>query len=368
MRDQMAVIDRFSTVARHATRTIAWGASMGGLVSAGLVQKYPSRFSGALTLCGLLGGSVGGFNEWLDQTFALNTLLASGQLRVVNILDVHKDIAVSAIALKKAQASPQGRARIELVAALGDLPGWNNIADPNPPQPGRLNYLARERYNYSTLQALSALVFFAVRQSFEAQAGGNFSWNVDVDYRTQLKRSVDYDDVKALYARAGLSIDADLDRLNNAPRIAADPAALAYAERYVTYNGEITVPVLVLQTTGDDVVVNQHAQAYSSVVRGARNSNLLRELFVHRSGHISFSAAEVIAGLEALVRRLDRGEWSRISPEDLNYAALQLGPKYNARQIPDGGNAPLGSGPSASPAFMRYDPAIFLRPFAFSGS
>ena len=40
-------------------RTIAWGESMGGMITAGLVERHPRRFDGALPFCGILGGAVG---------------------------------------------------------------------------------------------------------------------------------------------------------------------------------------------------------------------------------------------------------------------------------------------------------------------
>ena len=41
-----------------------------------------------------------------------------------------------------------------------------------------------------------------------------------------------------LYARAGLSLADDLATLNRAPRISADPAAVAYVIRNLTFTGK----------------------------------------------------------------------------------------------------------------------------------
>ena len=59
--------------------------------------------------------------------------------------------------------------------------------------------------------------------STASSAGGNFSWNTGVDYRRQLAASGNAQQVRALYRAAGLDLDADLGRLEAAPRIAADP-------------------------------------------------------------------------------------------------------------------------------------------------
>src|SRR5262249_25088522 len=60
--DQIAVLDLFASQVAAPTRTIAWGQSMGGIITAGLVQLHPERFAGALPMCGLLGGGIGLFN------------------------------------------------------------------------------------------------------------------------------------------------------------------------------------------------------------------------------------------------------------------------------------------------------------------
>src|SRR5215470_13835548 len=74
--EQIEVLDTFNTLIGQPSRTIAWGHSLGGSVSAGLIQNYPERFSGALVMCGPGGGSVGAFNQRLDAAFAFKTLLA----------------------------------------------------------------------------------------------------------------------------------------------------------------------------------------------------------------------------------------------------------------------------------------------------
>src|SRR5438045_9344711 len=105
---------------------------MGGRSTGGLVQYYPARFSGAVPLCGVLAGSVVVWNQWLDSAFAFNTLLASGQLEVVNITDPNANIANAETVLNDAQATPEGQARIALVAALVDSPGWVEPLLPKP--------------------------------------------------------------------------------------------------------------------------------------------------------------------------------------------------------------------------------------------
>src|SRR5260370_24336580 len=78
--DQMAVLDVFQSLAGTPTHTIAWGHSLGGMITAGVVQEHPERFTAALPMCGALAERAGLWNEALDEAFAFNTLLAGGNL------------------------------------------------------------------------------------------------------------------------------------------------------------------------------------------------------------------------------------------------------------------------------------------------
>jgi pimeloyl-ACP methyl ester carboxylesterase len=353
LRDQIAVLNKFDSLVGHPSRTIAWGHSLGGIISAGLVQNHPDRFSGAVCLCGVLAGSVGAWNEWLDSAFAFNTLLASGSgLKIVDITDPIANLGIAETVLSNAQATPQGQARIALAAALVDSSGW---IDPFSPQPNPKDYATLEANQFLSLQGFPFALFFAFRAELEGRAGGNPSWNTGVDYARQLKLSVNYAEVQALYKLAGLSLDADLQALNNAARIAADPAAVNYLSQNIIFNGELKVPVLTVHTTGDDIVTVQNEQAYAEVVHEAHDDSLLRETFVHRAGHVNFTPAETIAALQALIRRLDTGEWQGIDPASLNAAASGLPPVYNFLFI--------GASVHSPAAFIDYTPAPYQRPF-----
>jgi alpha-beta hydrolase superfamily lysophospholipase len=335
-RDQIDVLDTFDSLVGKPNRTIAWGHSMGGIITAGLVQKFPHRFSGALPMCGVLAGAVGLWNEGLDEAFAFTTLLAPGAgLELVNITDPTcatgscPNLTIAQDLIAKAQATPEGRARTALAAALHDLPQGFGL-DP-----------------FSVLQQEHFLFGFGLRAELEVRAGGNPSWNTGVDYVKQLKRSGHYAEVKALYAQAGLSLDADLDALNHAPRISADAAAVEYLSQNIIFNGDIDIPVLTLHTTGDEIVDVEQERAYATVVRKAGDNELLRQTFVNRAYHCNFTDAEMITALQALIHRLDTGSWPDLDPKHLNDAASKLGPELNF----------------FPPAFINYQPGPYLRPF-----
>src|SRR5437773_12260011 len=67
--DQIAVLDLFNQLVGTPKSTIAWGHSLGGMVTAGLIERYPDRFDAALPMCGVLSGGVAAWNTALDFGF-----------------------------------------------------------------------------------------------------------------------------------------------------------------------------------------------------------------------------------------------------------------------------------------------------------
>jgi len=195
---------------------------------------------------------------------------------------------------------------------------------------------------------------FYLREELEGRAGGNPSFNTGVDYTKQLKSSANYGEVVALYQAAGLNLDGDLATLNATTRIAADPGALTYLTKNIIFNGQLSVPVLTLHTTGDGLVPVEVAKAHSTVVREAVNKTLLPETFVHRAGHCEFTPAETITALRTLELRLTTGKWRDLGAWQLNNEADELGPAYHVLDI---NNTSLYT----PPEFLTYQPLLFLR-------
>jgi len=358
--DQIALLDFFDQTCGHPTRTIAWGHSLGGIITAGLVQLFPQRFSGALPMCGVLAGGVATWNQALDGAFAFNVLLAGNSLPIVNLnqfslSQLNTDFNQAEGILAAAQKTPQGRARTALLSALGDTPGWFT---PLSPEPAANDFAGQEANQFLWASKVDFLFLFFARAELEARAGGNVSWNIGVDYREQLVKSADRQEVEALYKQAGLSLKQDLNTLNGTPRIAAQPSAVRYLNQFITFNGDLDIPVLSMHTTGDGLVVNQDEQAYKSVVDESGDSNQLRQIFVHRAGHCAFTPAETLAAFQTLINRLNTSKWDNsTNPDLLNQEAAALGPNLNVFIVPPTTLVPT------DPAFVHFRPTVFLRPF-----
>src|SRR6202046_1850662 len=351
--DQIQVLDVFDADFGKPNQTIAWGHSLGGIITAGLVQNNPGRFTAAQPMCGVLAGGVATWNAALDGEFAFKTLLApNSDLQLVNITNPNNLNLAEGI-LAAAQATPQGRARIALGAALADTPGWFT---PLSPEPAANDFASQEQNQFLWDQQVDFPFVFAFRAELEARAGGNPSWNTGVDFRQQLAKSIDLVEVVALYEAAGLDLNSDLETLNRAARISADPPAFEYLVHNITYNGEINIPVLTLHTKGDGLVVVQNESAYRHVVDQEGNGELLRRDFVDRAGHCAFTPAETIAAVEKLLDRMNTGRWHEPTAAELNASAAALGPAFNIFATSAGVVA-------VPPAFIDFIPSPYLRPF-----
>ena len=353
LRDQMALLDFFTGAVGKPKHVIAWGVSLGGLITAGLVQLYPDRFAAAMPMCGVLSGSVATWNSELDGAYALKTLLSPGSaLELVHITDAQSNWQLAQQIYVSAQTTPQGQARLALVAALLDLPGWFY---PTQAEPAPTDYEARAKAQGAWEADVDLGFAFYSRLELEQRAGGNPSWNEGVDYSQLLAQSSDAAEVTALYASAGLDLPADLARLNSGTRIKADPAAANYLARFISFDGNLAVPMLSMHTTGDGLVVPPNETAFAQVVGAAGKQDMLRQVFVHRAGHCTFSPAETIAALQVLLRRLDTGRWDdkALQPQALNAVAHA-----------QGSAASQFFGFKFDPSFVTYQPGRYPRPFA----
>ncbi len=350
-KDQVALLDLFNQRFSKPKRVIAWGGSLGGIITAGLVQLYPDRFAGAIPLCGVLAGGVATWNAGLDGAYAFKALLApTSSLQLVNITDPAANAQLATNMFDQGSATPAGQARIALIAALGDLPGW---FDPAGPEPAATDYAGQAAAQARWESQVDFAFEFQYRAELEQRAGGNPSSNTGVDYAHQLAISANRAEVTALYQAAGLDLAADLQALNSGPRIAADPTAAAYLKRNISFDGNISVPVLTMHTTGDGLVVVQNESAYAAAVRAAGKQDLLRQLFVHRAGHCAFSYAETVVLIQQMIKRLDTGQWddAALQPSALNASAQALGDTYNE----------VGGFFITPPAFTSFAPSPYPR-------
>ncbi len=338
-------LDIFEAKYGKPKHAIEFGSSQGGHVAAVSVQAYPARWDGALVQCGGLSGAVGQWQGKLDALFVAKTLLAPDSR--LPVIGIPKDFETTALpawhrTIASAQQTPQGRARIALAATIAQLPGWS---DRSKPRPEADDLEGRQTGLYGSLAVGVNLLNQAMssRAQIEALSGGNISSNAGVDY-ARLLQEVDPDGlIDKLYRQAGLDLRLDLETLARAPRIAADPKAIAYVASGV-FDGNLQVPVLTLSGIGDPISVVSAQQDYEATVKAAGKEALLRQLYTASTGHCGFTPAESVAAVQMLLHRLDSGEWDGSGAAAMNRAAQQTG---------------LGQS-----RFIDYAPARFVRRYS----
>jgi len=380
LKDQIATLNVAKRyIARHATAPVSsvipWGVSMGGDVTAGLIQQNIGSFSGAMLACGVDGGAVPIWNQQLTALFAFKQLI-DPSLHVVNLPSTtvaEAELGQAIQATAEAAKTPVGQARLGLVAALGDIPGWfwnGSITA----QPAATNVAAEITDQIEWLETTDLPFSFLGREDLEAKAGGNPSWTTGIQYASLLKQSIDASEVKALYAAIpssdGVSLASDLATLQKAPQITADPSAVTYLQSAIDINGETgDIPILTMHTIGDGLVSPQNETAYKDALDAAGNGNNLAQVFVDTAGHCEFNPAELVAGIETVSARIHTGIWDP-TPANLNTLADAIVTEVpQAKDVSVTTYSPTDPLSSTStpepdpPAFVSYHPGQLLRPY-----
>lgn len=355
-----AVSDQFGALAAvEATvlpsppkHVLAFGTSMGGLVSALEAQQGAGRIDGALTTCGVVAGGVNLDEYQIDGEYAIAQLLGSPGTPLVGLdydaaLDSAETLSADAA---RAQQTAAGRARLALAMAFLNVPAW----DPSASAPAAASDpVAQESAQYDALfgGSFSTMDFIVTgRVSIEQAAGGQATWDTGTNFARALLGSPYDAEVTALYKAAGLNLGTDLATLTAHTTIKADPAALKSLAASSDPTGRLAVPELDLHTIGDNLVPVQMENAYAKLVGQAGSGALLRQAYTESFGHCNFSVSEQVAGIEAVEQRVTEGQWGDVATAaalEQAAAALELDPAHFAAYSP----GPLTGGVSgAAPA------------------
>jgi len=285
-------------------RVIAYGFSMGGLITTALAERAHPVIDGGLSLCSSMGGSLAMMNMGLDGAFVFRTLVApKSDIALVGIRDDRANAARVAAAAGEAGKTAAGRARMALAATLAGIPAWV------PARAGESREALFERQAAVLTHAFPMGVFLP-RAEQEQRAGGNFSWNTGVDYRAELASSGREEFVRYLYRRAGLDLSADLASLNATARVRASGPAVAYMAANYAPDGRPRVPLLAVQALGDTVTSPSLQEGYAAVAR----RRMMQSLYVAQAGHCAFTGEQLLDALAHLGQRLDSGSWPAPSP------------------------------------------------------
>jgi pimeloyl-ACP methyl ester carboxylesterase len=168
------------------------------------------------------------------------------------------------------------------------------------------------------------------RQLYDNPAG-LASWNTGIDYAKFYEVGTDPEQkaiISKLYQEAGLGeegLAADLAKINAQPRIEGTPEGVHYwLEPGRLLDGKISVPLLHAHGLGDALLPPHLLAGYAAAVEKQGKGDLYRTAFVDAAGHCETSVSEATTAIEAMVSRLDTGEWGDTSSVALNAAASAL--------------------------------------------
>src|SRR6201996_6672530 len=159
--DQANTIGVFDRTYRTPSKTVAWGHSLGGIITAGLIQDYPKLFNAALPMCGVLSGGVATWNTALDSEFAFQQLV-DPSVQLVNITDPAANLAGAEAAAATAQQTAQGRARLALAAARGG-------STPRSAEPAASDVTSQEANQYEWDSQVTFPFVFDFRAELESR-------------------------------------------------------------------------------------------------------------------------------------------------------------------------------------------------------
>ncbi|MBU2945507.1 alpha/beta hydrolase [Zobellia uliginosa] len=326
--DLISVLDIFESVFGKPKQTIQLGCSGGGTVTLAMAEMHPDRIDGAIAGCASTSPWMA--NTHLDGLFVLKALIAP-ELPIVNLPLTDPEISKIASdwekAIKNAQQTPEGRARIALAITIGQWPAWGGPGKAPIPEPdaNNANDLQESMYQ-SLLKLLPSKQTFGTSM-LEQSAPGQLRWNTGVDYQVSFSNgdALYKAAVQKLYKEAKIDLKKELKKINSFERVKADPNAVKWwSAPGRTHLGEPKVPLLRINTSGDGLVYPTMAQGYKELVLAKGYSDFFRLAYVNRWGHCSFSLSEWLAAIETVKQRVETGIWPKTDPETLNTLAKSL--------------------------------------------
>jgi len=284
IKTNVELIDTFKKQFPTTTKVVAWGSSLGGVITQGLAEKYPDLISAAAPMCmadnvapelTMAGDFLWGIKVLFDPTIKAGNYSAGAAGNAEAYADLIKVFTVmgklqagvssgawpdtsSATGKSLQAAGVPSRSALLLLGLMSGIPTQSAHFDSISGPEGALKLT----FPLAVSPALAVLengtnaaaLAILATQDVELQAGGAIFDNTKTDYAARVEGE------RVIY-NAALSgntvIDALLDALSaanpGAPRAVANPAAVAKMKALHTNTGKINVPTVLMVGLADPI-------------------------------------------------------------------------------------------------------------------
>lgn len=310
---------------RRVTTVLAWGNSLGGLVTQTLAEKRPGLIDGAAPLCGVLAGTNRNLDLALDVAVGVKRFFYR-KLKLRNYrsraqAQANFDAASAAIMAKLAGPATQ-------TGATGRVLGLAALTGASAKTKTYNGTSTTSSVAAATESLLTALNYGTLgRYDIEQRVGANPSTNRGTDYRKRV--------TKAATARftafgfgAGL-LSAYAQTLETyGKRVGANAKARKAASRLGNPSGDLSDPTVTMHTVHDPLVIVQNERVFAKRVASRGDGERLLQLYIrppsytsaapYGAGHCNFTTEQFVAA----VRALDGWASSGSRPGDAELAKL----------------------------------------------
>ncbi len=260
---------QFVKTIRKPTRVYVWGVSLGGLVTEQLAE-HANWVDGAAPMCGVVGGPLVNFDNWLEAAVAAQALLGV-KLTLTGTLSPDQAKAESAelnsaILAARRDRDGGGAAKLVYLADLAGLPGKSSLFSKD----GQANEIGAAAQNFA-FYVHTGLKFLAEARD---QFGGNPAMTHPAD-----KAPLSSDQRATIAALHG-NAEAYAAQVDAA---AAPPTSSAARDRLVATgepSGDLRVPTLTLHGVEDPLAIAANETVLHSLVAARDRTNRLEQLFV----------------------------------------------------------------------------------------
>jgi pimeloyl-ACP methyl ester carboxylesterase len=315
IKTNVELIDTFKKQFPKTTKVVAWGSSLGGVITQGLAEKHPELVSAVAPMCmadnitpqltmagdflwgvkvlfdpTIMGGNYSAGAAGVAESYGdlVKVFTVMGKLQAALATGAWPDTS-SATGKALATAGVPSRSALLLLGLMAGLPTqsahFDSISGPDGALkltfPLALSPALAILENGTNAAALAVLA----TQDVENQVGGAIFDNTKTDYAARV------DGERVIY-NAALSgntvIDALLGALSaanpGAPRAKADPAAVAKMNALHTNTGKINVPTVLMVGMADpitpagasqrlvDLYADQYAAEKAAAIKAAQKS------------------------------------------------------------------------------------------------